>query len=838
VVCAGSRCLSSAVAVSPPDGQTFRIMISTDNHLGYLETDPIRGDDSFVSFREMLQHARANQVDFVLLGGDLFHDNKPSRQTLCRTVNILRQFAFGENPITFEIISDQAKNFPTTKTVNYEDPNFNVALPVFSIHGNHDDPSGAGAYSTMDLLHSCSLLNYFGKIDRVDQIVNYPILMTKGDSKLALYGMGSVRDERLHRTFEADGVQWAKPQQEPAGWFNLAVVHQNRTRHTQTQRDYLPEKFLPSWLDMVIWGHEHECCADPVESVEGQYFVLQPGSSVATSLSGGESVEKKVVIMEIQRDQYRTVPVPLYTTRPFVMADVKLADELDPLDAVTPQHIEDFLTERLFQLIANAKRDPRYRNPDRPELPLVRLRVDHTGFPRISNINKFGQKFVGKVANPEELLLFSKQKAQATKGGKNVVSKSDEKQLDAFLHADRGDKIPPIHELVRLLIRQQGTLNVLTESKMAEFVDDYVNRKDLDSIADGVAKSIKQMAGSMKAEPTLADSDDIKLDDVDRLIRKKHTELTAADRKDEAKHAEDAKNLAEMFGIDLDLNAPESMRQGDEDDMADAAAAAHSDDDAASTASGSTKKKKPASRSRAKPAAAAASNGRKPAAASKAKGAAAGRGKKKAKKEESDEEDEDDDAMKEDIEGSEDEEEEYVGRRSAAKKKPAATASRRKKVIADDEDEDDAYVPAADAGDDGDERPSKRARNVPPKPSASVRMTGPPAVKASPSKKRPRPGATLSFTSTPVTNPLPPARKATAAAAAAAAAGSDADFIDLSQMDDDVSHRRAPLPPMRKSPAAAAPAAAAAADAEMDGDDDELQEISTSNWGALPVQRR
>jgi len=133
-------------------------------------------------------------------------------------------------------------------------------------------------------------LSAAGKIERVDQITNYPILMTKGDSKLALYGMGSVREERLHRTFEADGVQWAKPQQDPAGWFNIAVVHQNRsdataarwklhpskilllrlgthgfalfsflwsgrsTRHTQTQRDYLPEKFLPSWLDMVVWS--------------------------------------------------------------------------------------------------------------------------------------------------------------------------------------------------------------------------------------------------------------------------------------------------------------------------------------------------------------------------------------------------------------------------------------------------------------------------------------------------------------------------------------------------------------------------------------------------------
>ena len=29
--------------------------------------------------------------------------------------------------------------------VNYEDgPNLNVVIPVFSIHGNHDDPQGAG----------------------------------------------------------------------------------------------------------------------------------------------------------------------------------------------------------------------------------------------------------------------------------------------------------------------------------------------------------------------------------------------------------------------------------------------------------------------------------------------------------------------------------------------------------------------------------------------------------------------------------------------------------------------------------------------------------------------
>lgn len=26
--------------------------------------------------------------------------------------------------------------------MNYQDPNLNISIPVFSIHGNHDDPTG------------------------------------------------------------------------------------------------------------------------------------------------------------------------------------------------------------------------------------------------------------------------------------------------------------------------------------------------------------------------------------------------------------------------------------------------------------------------------------------------------------------------------------------------------------------------------------------------------------------------------------------------------------------------------------------------------------------------
>ena len=55
---------------------------------------------------------------------------------------------------------------------------------------------------------------------------------------------------------------------------------------------YLPENFLHSFFDMVIWGHEHECLIDPVYNAEQGFYVVQPGSSVATSLCEGEAVPK------------------------------------------------------------------------------------------------------------------------------------------------------------------------------------------------------------------------------------------------------------------------------------------------------------------------------------------------------------------------------------------------------------------------------------------------------------------------------------------------------------------------------------------------------------------
>ena len=41
--------------------------LATDCHLGFLEKDPIRGQDSFVTFEEILKEAVKNDVSFILV---------------------------------------------------------------------------------------------------------------------------------------------------------------------------------------------------------------------------------------------------------------------------------------------------------------------------------------------------------------------------------------------------------------------------------------------------------------------------------------------------------------------------------------------------------------------------------------------------------------------------------------------------------------------------------------------------------------------------------------------------------------------------------------------------
>jgi hypothetical protein len=49
-------------SLTPAAADTIRILVATDNHVGYAERDNIRGEDSFTTFNEIMELARDRDV--------------------------------------------------------------------------------------------------------------------------------------------------------------------------------------------------------------------------------------------------------------------------------------------------------------------------------------------------------------------------------------------------------------------------------------------------------------------------------------------------------------------------------------------------------------------------------------------------------------------------------------------------------------------------------------------------------------------------------------------------------------------------------------------------------
>lgn len=55
--------------------------------------------------------AKEKDVDMIILAGDLFHDNKPSRKSMFNVMRSLRMNCYGEKPCELEMLSDSSEVF-------------------------------------------------------------------------------------------------------------------------------------------------------------------------------------------------------------------------------------------------------------------------------------------------------------------------------------------------------------------------------------------------------------------------------------------------------------------------------------------------------------------------------------------------------------------------------------------------------------------------------------------------------------------------------------------------------------------------------------------------------
>ncbi|RMZ82416.1 hypothetical protein DV737_g2115, partial [Chaetothyriales sp. CBS 132003] len=491
---------------------TISILVATDNHVGAHERDPIRSDDSWRSFHEIMCLAKQREVDMILLAGDLFHDNVPSRKSMYKVMQSIRQNCLGPKPCELEMLSDNSEHFdPYFDHVNYEDADINVSIPVFSIHGNHDDPSGEGHFSALDILSVCGLLNYFGRASKSDEIDVKPVLIQKGRTKLALYGLSNVRDERLWHTFRDGKVKFYQAGLQPKDWFQMICVHQNHVPHTDTS--YLPENFLPHFLDLVIWGHEHDCRIEPQYNPEMDFKVIQPGSSIATSLSVGETIPKHVTILSITGREFKSEPIRLKSVRPFIYRDIVLSEDKTAVKIGKQDNHRTKLTQYLMsivdEMIDEGNKQWRQAHPeaedDTPDneleeedrvkrqkerAPLIRLRVEvsmPSGLEKfeVENPQRFSHRFHQRVANTNDLVQFYSKK-RAAQSTRQIRDTDPETEILAKL--TDGEEVK-VGELVKEFLDAQS-LTILPQNLFGESVVQYVDKGNKHAMENFVTESL------------------------------------------------------------------------------------------------------------------------------------------------------------------------------------------------------------------------------------------------------------------------------------------------------------------------------------------------------------
>lgn len=544
-----------------PD-DSIKILIATDIHLGF-EYNKKRGqqsEDSFITFEEILQYGKEYEVDFILLGGDLFHDTKPSQTAILRCMELLRKYCLGTKEIKIQFLSDPEVIFRhcAYKTVNYEDPNLNISMPIFSIHGNHDDPS-FGAIGSMDLLSVSGLINYFGKWTDLTKINIPPLIIKKGETHIALYGLSYINDQRLSRLLRDFKIDMLRPT-EITDCFNIFVLHQNRAKHDEYT--YIPQNKLPKFLNLIIWGHEHECRITPEFIPDVEYFISQPGSSIATSLCEGESKPKHIGILTVNKMKFKLEKLKLQTVRPFIFDNLILKDE------EIPKNYAERLSESIFKFIDNYIQNelmPKAAlqlsgHPKQPILPLLRLRIFYNSDEEIFDEIKLTQKYCDEVANPMDIVIFRKQKNINKKSNSSNSLEDDFEDIAQVFNFDDDEKNwnKTVQGGIKnhfSLKENKDKLTVLTVNGLNEALNRFVNMGDLDAFKGIVNHQMNKTITLLETcEVDTSESIRNEIKNIRDKRIEEEKEDTMVDKMEIQTAFNNIKNQAECFEIDSDIN--------------------------------------------------------------------------------------------------------------------------------------------------------------------------------------------------------------------------------------------------------------------------------------------
>ena len=270
----------------------------------------------------------------------------------------------------------------------------------------------------------------------------------------------------------------------------------------------------------------------------------------------GEAVPKHVGILSITGREFKVETVRLKTVRPFVMKEIVLSED-KKAKAMAKKDNRGELTRHLISIVdglieeAKAEWLEAQDEVDQDEdseipLPLIRLRVEYSapdgGNFDCENPQRFSNRFVGKVANVNDVVQFYRKKAGVTRKMQNGAELPEESVM-AQMSLDS----VKVEKLVRDFLTAQS-LTILPQNSFGDAVSQFVDKDDKHAMEMFVSESL---ANQMKHLMDVDHFDEEELQAAMDQYKSQLEDLFAAGHLKRAKKAK-LKPKPDMWDSDLD----------------------------------------------------------------------------------------------------------------------------------------------------------------------------------------------------------------------------------------------------------------------------------------------
>jgi len=262
----------------------FKFAHIADCHLDTYSRSNVLQNELNLSFSNAIESAIKNNVNFVLICGDLFNNASPTLSTLVFAIENLKK------------LKDRK-------------------IPVYAIAGSHDFmPSG---HTILNVLNAADLtINAYNPVNEENAELN---LIQHRDTNIYIGGIiGRIRglDRQLYDQIKI------RPKENA---FNIFMFHNGIEEFKpkiMKNTEFLPLSCLPKGFNYYAAGHIHEFFETKIN--EGKSTLLFPGSPYPTNIGDfGQQNRNQYVLVEVRDNNIYTKRIRTYE-HDFVVLNIEM----------------------------------------------------------------------------------------------------------------------------------------------------------------------------------------------------------------------------------------------------------------------------------------------------------------------------------------------------------------------------------------------------------------------------------------------------------------------------------------------------------------------------------